>query len=49
VREVNFGNQSPASFTASLAAGLDGGILEVRLDSVAGPLISSIDLPRTGG
>ncbi|MDD2525677.1 MAG: glycoside hydrolase family 43 protein [Bacteroidales bacterium] len=49
VREVNFGNQSPASFTASLAAGLDGGILEVRLDSVAGPLISSIDLQRTGG
>lgn len=49
VREVNFGNQSPASFTASLAAGVDGGILEVRLDSVAGPMLSSINLPRTGG
>ncbi len=49
VREVNFGTQSPKSFSASLAAGLDGGILEVRLDSLAGPLISSIQLPRTGG
>ena len=49
VREVNFGNQSPKSFSASLAAGVDGGILEVRLDSVKGPVISSIQLPRTGG
>jgi len=49
VREVNFGNQSPKSFSASLAAGLDGGILEVRLDSISGSVISSIQLPRTGG
>ncbi|HEY4789468.1 MAG TPA: glycoside hydrolase family 43 protein [Bacteroidales bacterium] len=49
VREVNFGTQSPKSFSASLAAGLDGGILEVRLDSVAGPVIASINVPRTGG
>ncbi|MBP1638671.1 MAG: glycoside hydrolase family 43 [Bacteroidetes bacterium] len=49
VREVNFGSQSPKSFSASLAAGVDGGILEVRLDSVSGAIIASIDLPRTGG
>ena len=49
VREVNFGNQSPKSFSVSLAAGVDGGILEVRLDSVSGPVISSTQLPRTGG
>lgn len=49
VREVDFGTHSPKSFSASLAAGLDGGILEVRLDSVTGPIISSIQLPRTGG
>jgi arabinoxylan arabinofuranohydrolase len=49
VREVNFKNQSPKSFSASLAAGIDGGVLEVRLDSVSGLLISSIQLPRTGG
>jgi len=49
VREVNFGNQSPKTFSASLAAGVDGGILEVHLDSVSGSIISSIKLPRTGG
>jgi Carbohydrate binding module (family 6). len=49
VREVNFGNQSPKTFSASLAAGVDGGILEVRLDSVSGPILSSINVPRTGG
>lgn len=49
VREVNFGIKSPRSFSASLAAGVDGGILEVRLDSISGPIISSVQLPRTGG
>lgn len=49
VREVNFGDQSPKNFTASLAAGVDGGILEARLDSVGGPIIASVNLPRTGG
>ncbi|GAT63438.1 glycoside hydrolase family 43 protein [Paludibacter jiangxiensis] len=49
VREVNFGNQSPKSFTATLAAGVDGGVLEARLDSVGGPLIAFVTLPRTGG
>ena len=49
VREVNFGNTSPKSFTASLAAGVDGGALDVRIDSLKGQLIASIKLPRTGG
>lgn len=49
VREVDFGSTSPASFTASMAAGVDGGILEVRVDSIKGDLIASIDLTRTGG
>lgn len=49
VREVNFGSTSPKSFTASLAAGVDGGGLDVRLDSLKGQLIASIKLPRTGG
>jgi hypothetical protein len=48
VREVDFGNQSPLSFTASLAAGLDGGILEVRIDSLKGALLTSVNVPRTG-
>jgi len=49
VREVNFGNQSPLMFTASLAAGVDGGVLEVRLDSIKGSVLTSISLQRTGG
>ncbi len=49
VREVNFGEQSPKSFIASLAAGVDGGILEARLDSVGGSIVASVNLPRTGG
>jgi len=49
VREVNFGTQSPKSFTASLAAGVDGGTLEVRLDSLKGSVLTSITMPRTGG
>jgi len=48
VREVNFGTTSPTSFTASLAAGLDGGVLDARLDSLKGPVIASIKLSRTG-
>lgn len=49
VREVNFGEQSPKTFSASMAAGVDGGILEVRIDNVSGTIISSINLSRTGG
>jgi beta-xylosidase len=48
VREVDFGNTSPKSFTASLAAGVDGGVLDVRLDSLKGKVIASIKMPRTG-
>lgn len=49
VREVDFSKTSPKSFTASLAAGLEGGILEVRLDSIKGAKIAAIKLNRTGG
>ncbi|RZF59295.1 glycoside hydrolase family 43 protein [Sphingobacterium corticibacterium] len=49
VQSVDFGQVGPTGFAASVAAGLDGGVLEVRLDSVAGLKISSIDIPRTGG
>lgn len=49
VRAVDFGTDAPKRFSAAIAAGLDGGILEVRLDSVAGSKIASIEVPRTGG
>jgi beta-xylosidase len=49
VRCVDFGKQAPKSISASLAAGVGGGILEVRLDSLTGPKLASINTPRTGG
>ncbi len=49
VKAVDFGKSSPTEFSASIAAGLDGGILEVRIDSVGGTKIANIDVPRTGG
>jgi arabinoxylan arabinofuranohydrolase len=49
LRSVDFGSTSPKTFSASLAAGLDGGILEVRLDSTKGTLLAAINVPRTGG
>lgn len=49
VREVDFGEKSPKNFMASIAAGIGGGILEVHIDSIAGPKLASITIPRTGG
>lgn len=49
LRSVDFGSTSPKSFSASLAAGLGGGILEVFADSVGGTKLASINVPRTGG
>lgn len=49
VREVDFGNQSPVHFSASVASALRGGALEVHLDSIAGGLIAKVAVPHTGG
>ena len=49
VRSVDFGSTSPKTFSATLAAGLDGGIFEVHLDSLKGTQITAINVPRTGG
>jgi len=49
VRSVDFGAKSPKIFTAMLAAGLDGGILEVYADSLKGIKLATINLTRTGG
>lgn len=49
VRAVDFGAKGPAAFSASVAAGIDGGILEVHLDDVKGTRIAQIEIPRTGG
>lgn len=49
VREVDFGNQSPKKFTASVASALRGGTLEVRTDSIGGTLLAELTVPATGG
>ncbi len=49
VREVDFGTTGPKSFSAAVAAGLDGGILEVHIDSLGGTKLATINIPRTGG
>ncbi|WP_426483036.1 carbohydrate-binding protein [Chryseobacterium sp. R2ACT005] len=48
VRSVDFG-KGTSEFSASVATGIDGGILEVHLDDVKGPKIVQIEIPRTGG
>ncbi|MCA5004633.1 glycoside hydrolase family 43 protein [Sphingobacterium bovistauri] len=49
VREVDFGSTSPKKFKASLASGLGAGILEVYVDSIGGPKVATLKVPRTGG
>ena len=49
VREVDFGAVAPKSFLASVASGLQGGSIEVRLDSLNGPQVARVDVPATGG
>ncbi|MBQ9357113.1 MAG: family 43 glycosylhydrolase [Prevotella sp.] len=49
VREVDFGQQSPASFTATAASALQGGRIEVRLDSLGGQQVALMEVPHTGG
>jgi hypothetical protein len=48
VRSVDF-EKGASEFSASIAAGVDGGILEVRLDKLDGNKIAEIEVPRTGG
>lgn len=49
VRNVDFGPDGPSRFKASVASALRGGAIEVRMDSVAGPLVARINVPGTGG
>lgn len=49
LKNVDFGNEFPKTFGASVASGRRGGTIEVRTDSVAGQLIASLDIPATGG
>ena len=49
VREVDFGRVQPKSFTVSAASALQGGRIEVRLDSLKGQQIALVNIPYTGG
>jgi hypothetical protein len=49
VREVDFGERSPKAFTACAASALQGGRIEVRLDSLGGQTIAQLTVPPTFG
>lgn len=49
VRNVDFGSGGPSRFKASVASALRGGVIEVHMDSIAGPLVARLDVPGTGG
>ncbi|MBN2590789.1 MAG: family 43 glycosylhydrolase [Sedimentisphaerales bacterium] len=48
IRQVDFGNQSPGQFQASVASGSEGGHIDVRIDSLDGRLLGRIDVENTG-
>lgn len=50
VRDVDFGAHAPAKFIARVGTTHNGKMtLEVRLDGVDGPLLGTVEVPRTGG
>lgn len=48
VREVDF-NKQPRFFSASVASGMRGGVMELHLDSIMGEKIAEIKIGNTGG
>jgi beta-xylosidase len=49
VRGVDFGNRLASSFSARVASGAGGGVIELHLDSLDGPVLGSVTVPDTGG
>lgn len=49
VREVDFGGESARSISAAAASALQGGKIEVRLDSLGAQPVAIVEVPRTGG
>ena len=49
VREVDFASRQPKTFTVSAASALQGGNIEVHLDSLKGQKIAQVKIPYTGG
>lgn len=46
---VDFSSVGPRAFGASVASALRGGLIEVHIDSIDGPLVAKLDVPGTGG
>ena len=49
LQSVAFDNKYPRVFKARVASGLRGGQIEIRLDSVGGRCLGTLDVPGTGG
>jgi len=49
LQNVGFGKKVPRVFTARVASGLRGGQIEIRLDSLGGRLLGTVNVPGTGG
>ena len=49
LQNVHLCYKMPRTFTARVASGLRGGHIEIRLDSVGGQLLGTLDVPGTGG
>ena len=49
LQNVHFCKKLPRTFTARVASGLRGGKIEIRIDSIAGQLLGTLEVPATGG
>ena len=49
LQNVHFCNKVPRTFTARVASGLRGGQIEIRIDSVGGKLLGTVNVPGTSG
>ena len=49
LQNVHLCYKTPRTFTARVASGLRGGQIEIRLDSLGGQLLGTLNVPGTGG
>ena len=49
LQDVHFCYKTPRTFTARVASGLRGGKIELRIDSLGGQLLGTLEVPATGG
>lgn len=50
LRNVDFGSEAKAGkLKVKAASALQGGVIELRADSIGGPLVASVSVPDTGG